>query len=95
VLEVPILHLSMILFIQKVHAPAIKEHAFKALVRPKLESRITIWDPHTQQQKLPIEKIQTDFASFNDSFYWVFELFRQCGIFVFVFFFSFYFYGYY
>jgi hypothetical protein len=31
----------------------------------------------------------TDFASFNDSFYWVFELFRQCGIFVFVFFFHF------
>ena len=37
----------------------------------------------------------TDFAFFNDSFYWVFELLRQCGIFVFVFFFSFYFYGYY
>ena len=42
----------------KVHSPAIKEHAFKALVRPKLEYRSTIWDPHTQQQKLQIEKIQ-------------------------------------
>jgi hypothetical protein len=42
----------------KVHSPAIKEHAFKALVRPKLEYCNTIWDPHTQQQKLQIEKIQ-------------------------------------
>ena len=28
----------------KVHSPAIKEHAFKALVRPKLEYCNTIWD---------------------------------------------------
>ena len=42
----------------KVHLPAIKEHAFKALVRPKLEYCNTIWDPHTQQQKLQIEQIQ-------------------------------------
>ena len=41
----------------KVHSPAIKEHAFKALVRPKLEYCNTIWDPHTQkQQTLQIEK---------------------------------------
>ena len=40
----------------KVHSPAIKEHAFKTLVRPKLEYCNTIRDPHTQQQKLQIEK---------------------------------------
>ena len=40
----------------KIHSPAIKEHAFKPLVRPKLEYCNTIWNPHTQQQKLQIEK---------------------------------------
>jgi hypothetical protein len=42
----------------KVHQPAIKEHAFKALVRSKFEYCNTIWDPHTHQQKLQIENIQ-------------------------------------
>ena len=37
-------------------APAIKEHAFKALVRPKLEYCNTIWDPHTQQQNFKLKK---------------------------------------
>jgi hypothetical protein len=54
---------------QKVHSPAIKEHAFKALVRPKLEYRITIWDPHTQQQKLPIEQIQRRAARYVSNRY--------------------------
>jgi hypothetical protein len=35
----------------KVHSPAIKEHAFKALVRPKLEYCNTIWIPHTHNSK--------------------------------------------
>ena len=33
----------------KVHSPAIKEHAFKALVRPKLEYCNTMWDPHNSK----------------------------------------------
>ena len=35
----------------KVHSPAIKEHAFKALVQPKLEYCNTIWDTHTHDSK--------------------------------------------
>jgi ribosomal protein L31E len=38
----------------ELHLPTIKEHAFKVLVRPKLEYCNTIWNPHTQQQKLQI-----------------------------------------
>ena len=53
----------------KVHSPAIKEHAFKALVRPKLEYCNTIWDPHTQQQKLQIEKIQRRAARYVSNRY--------------------------
>ena len=53
----------------KVHSPAIKEHAFKALVRPKLEYCNTIWDPHTQQQKLQIERIQRRAARYVSNRY--------------------------
>jgi hypothetical protein len=53
----------------KVHSPAIKEHAFKALVRLKLEYCNTIWDPHTQQQKFQIEKIQRRAAHYVNNRY--------------------------
>jgi len=42
----------------KVHSPAIKEHAFKALVRP-----------HTRQQKLQIERIQRRAARYVSNRY--------------------------
>jgi hypothetical protein len=42
----------------ELHLAAIKEHAFKVLVRPKLEYCNTIWNPHTQQPKLQIKHIQ-------------------------------------
>jgi hypothetical protein len=48
---------------------AIKEHAFKALVRPKWEYCNTIWDRHTQQQKLQIEKIQRRAARYVSNRY--------------------------
>jgi hypothetical protein len=53
----------------KVHSPAIKEHAFKALVRPKLEYCNNIWNTHTQQQKLQIEKIQRRVARYVSNRY--------------------------
>jgi hypothetical protein len=53
----------------KVHSPAIKERAFKVLVRPKLEYCNTIWDPHTQLQKLQIEKIQRRAARYVSNRY--------------------------
>ena len=53
----------------KVHSPAIKEHAFKALILSKLEYCNTIWDPHTQQQTLQIEKIQRRAARYVSNRY--------------------------
>ena len=49
----------------KVSTQKIKDHAYKALVRPKLEYSSSIWDPsHTNQIKL-IEKVQRRTARFT------------------------------
>ena len=36
----------------------IKSRAYQALVRPKLEHRCSVWDPHTKDQQQKLEKIQ-------------------------------------
>ena len=49
----------------KVNSQKIKDHAYKALVRPKLEYSSCIWDPlHTSQIK-KIEKVQRRAARFT------------------------------
>ena len=49
----------------KVNSQKIKDHAYKALVRPKLEYSSCIWDPsHTNQIK-QIEKVQRRAARFT------------------------------
>ena len=36
----------------------IKSRADQALVRPKLEHRCSVWDPHTKDQQQKLEKVQ-------------------------------------
>ena len=53
----------------KLTSSKIKEHAYKALVRPKLEYCTTIWDPHTKNQNIQIEKVQRRAARFVSNRY--------------------------
>ena len=53
----------------KINSQHIKEHAYKALVRPKLEYCSSIWDPHNTNQINQIEKIQRRAARYVQNRY--------------------------
>ena len=42
----------------KTKNPKVRETAYNALVRPQLEYAAPIWDPHTKEKTLQLEKIQ-------------------------------------
>ena len=48
----------------KVNSQKIKDHAYKALVRPKLEYSSCVWDPPTTNQINQLEKVQRRAARF-------------------------------
>ena len=48
----------------KVNSQKIKDHAYKALVRPKLEYSSCVWDPPTTNQINQLEKVQRHAARF-------------------------------
>ena len=49
----------------KINSSKAKDHAYKAIVRPKLEYSSSVWDPHTKCQKDQIEKVQRRAARFT------------------------------
>ena len=53
----------------KLNSPHIKEHAYKALVRPKLEYCSSIWDPYNTNQIQQIEKPQRRAARYVQNRY--------------------------
>lgn len=53
----------------KVSSTKVKDHAYKALVRPKLEYSSSVWDPHTKTQKDQIEKVQRRAARYASNRY--------------------------
>ena len=53
----------------KIHSEKVKDHAYKALVRPKLEYSATVWDPYTTSQINQIEKVQRRAARFVSNSY--------------------------
>ena len=53
----------------KVNSQKIKEHAYKALVRPKLEYSLFVWDPSQSNQINQIEKVQRRTARFTCNHY--------------------------
>jgi len=48
----------------KINSSKVKEHAYKAIVRPKLEYSSTVWDPHTKREIDQVEKVQRRAARF-------------------------------
>ena len=53
----------------KINSSKVKDHAYKAIVRPKLEYSSTVWDPNTKSQIDQIEKVQRRAARFVTSRY--------------------------
>jgi hypothetical protein len=51
----------------KINSQKVKDHAYKAIVRPKLEYSSTVWDPYTKNHINQIEKIQRRSARFVTS----------------------------
>lgn len=48
----------------KINSRKARDHAYKAIVRPKLEYASTVWDPHCENQVRQLEKVQRRAARF-------------------------------
>lgn len=48
----------------KTNSQKVKEHAYKALIRPKLEYSSSVWDPYVKSQDNQIEKVKRGAAQF-------------------------------
>ena len=53
----------------KITSVKVKDHAYKALVRPKLEYSSSVWDPHSRSHISQIEKVQRRAARFVSNRY--------------------------